>query len=278
VNTITRGLPFCGYLELEWLNFSALKAMDVSPLHYQRAVSHQKSDTRPIRMGRLLHALLLTPDLPSDVAVWNGARRGKEWEAFETANADHLVVKVDELVGVDRMREAVLAHPIAADLLRRGEGEVTLQWEQSDVQCRGRLDWLRPDGSIVELKTTRSIDPRLFAREVSLRHYYAQVAFYSDGLATIVGREAPILPHMIVVENVPPFDVAVYRIGYDAIEAGRRKVDAWLRRVKECAAADRWPGVDGGAVLDMRLPDWALSGDGEDVDLRSLGSLGGEAA
>jgi hypothetical protein len=78
---------------------------------------------------------------------------------------------------------------------------------------------------------------------------------------------------MIVVENVAPYDVAVYRVGYDAIEAGRRKVGAWVQRVKACTEADYWPGVDGGGVLDMRVPEWAT--DGDEVD---LSSIGGEAA
>jgi hypothetical protein len=269
---IVRDLPLAAYLAIPSVHFSTLKAADTSALHYRHAVDHARADTAALTLGRILHAAILTPDAPIGVAVWDGTRRGKAWEAFEAANGHMTIVTRTQLDTSRAMRAAVLAHPIARALLSEGEGEVTIEWDAGALPSRARLDWLRPNGSIVEVKTTRSIHPRAFAADFARRMYHAQLAFYSRGLTEAQGHGPPELPAMIVVESQPPFDVCVYRIGYDSLEAGERKVSEWLRTVEACTTSGRWPGV-GADVMDMRLPDWAL-GDGlPDVD---MGTIGGD--
>lgn len=270
--TLTRGVPFADYLALAGEHFSSLKWLDMSPLHYRHALAHPVGESGAMTLGRLTHAIVLTPELPVDVAIYEGTRRGRRWETFQAEHAGQTILRAGDpaLVTALAMRAAVQRHPEASRLLRAGEGEVTLRWEAEGSACRGRLDWLRPCGSIVELKTTRSIATRLFMREVAQRLYHVQLAFYTDGLTAVLGHAPPELPAMVAVENAPPYDVCVYRVGFDALEAGQRKVDAWLRTLAECRASGRWPGVGGDGVMDMRLPDWALGGD-EDVDLSGIG-------
>jgi hypothetical protein len=267
---ITRGMPFADYLALPGLHMSTLKAAAVSPRHYRHAVEHAKADAHALRLGRLVHQLTLTPELPPDVALYEGpVRRGKKWEEFQFLHADQMIVTASEIEESAAMRLAVRAHGPAAELLSRGEGEVTVQWEVEGQAAKGRLDWL--DGStLIELKTTRAIAPRRFAREVVDRAYHAQLAWYAWGLRACghAVTEAKIL----AVENVAPFDVAIYTIGPEELAAGERLVTEWVRTVIECERTGTWPGVDAGAgELALQLPDWALMAGMPEVDLGGIG-------
>ena len=93
--------------------------------------------------------------------------------------------------------------------------------------------------------------------------------FYAGGLATITGREAPEPPHLVTVEKKPPYDVAVYTVEGDAIEAGQRKVDGWLRKLAEARRTGQWPGV-APDVLRLELPDYVLTDGLEDVDIEGI--------
>ncbi len=243
----------------------------MSTKHYRHAISKARKDTTALRVGRALHTMVLDAN-PQGVAVFEGAtRRGKAWDAFEAEHDDEIILKRDELEACDAMRAAVRAHPIAGPLLAEGEGEVTCEWTMLGHACKGRIDWLRPDNSMVELKTTRKIDERGFRRDFGKLLYHAQIAFYSGGLAAAIHpREVPILPRVVVVENQEPYDVAVYRIGYDTIEPGQRRIDDWIRKLGAAKSTGRWPGVSDD-VIDMVLDEWVRDAGLDDVDLSSLG-------
>ncbi len=79
-NSLRFGQPFEDYLALPGEHFSGLKALDTSPYHYLSQV--RPKDTKALRQGRALHALVLTPDVPG-VAVYPGpVRNGKAYDAF----------------------------------------------------------------------------------------------------------------------------------------------------------------------------------------------------
>lgn len=271
---ITLGLPFAEYLTLPGVHFSTLKALDVSPKHYRRAVDHGRADTDALRLGRLTHSMILTPDAPAGVAIYDGpVRRGKAWDAFAAEHAGMDIVRQEDLAAAEAMRAAVMRHPLAARLLARGEPEVTIRWETADgIPCRARADWMTPMGGLVELKTTRFPSPRSFGRECATRAYHAQVAFYEDGRDRCRGWAPGVAPstYLIAVENVQPHDVCVYRVGGDSVEVGRRKVDEWMATLAECMASGQWPGAGGDDAIDLVLPEWAATDGLADADTSGL--------
>lgn len=278
--TLTRGLHFADYLAIPGAHFSTLKYLETSPLHYRRACDNERADTASMRLGRITHAAILTPDVPADVAIWDvGVRRGKAWEEFVAAHPGATIVKRDELATAERMCAAVMAHPVARALLTGGEGEVTMRWTSPEgVQCRARADYLTRDGGLVELKTTRFATPRAFMREAASRLYHAQVAFYSDGLQECGSHDEFDAPaYLIAVENVEPHDVTVHAFNLDKIDAGRRVVDRWMKTIAECTASGYWPGAGGSGIIDEPLPAWAMADGLPDADLSGLEEEGESA-
>jgi len=270
--TITRALPFADYLALPSVHFSTLRAIDVSPLHYRRAVDHVREDTDALRIGRAVHALVLTPEVP-DVRVWDGTRRGKAWVEFRDANAGKTILTATEHSRAVSMRDAVHRHPAASSLLSHGDPEVTVEWTDAEtgLACRCRVDWMR-SGSVVELKTARASHPRAFSRAFASMMYHAQLAFYADGIAAVTGGLAPLRVDVIAVEKDPPHDVCVYEVPDDVIEAGRRKYTGWLRAVADCTASGKWPGAGGDVAVPLVLPAWAVTDGLEDVDMSGIGT------
>lgn len=268
--SITKALPFDRYRALDAVHFGTLKHLDVSPLHYRHALSRPDVETDAMRLGRIVHAMILTGSLPDDMAAFDGkARRGKAWSAFVAEHEGKSVVRKVDLQVASAMHAAVMRYAPARDLLRRGDAEVTVQWRSHGLRCKGRLDFFTGE-QIVEVKTTRSIDPRIFMRECAARAYHSQIAYYSAGYEAATGASPPVLPALIAIESAPPYDVAVYRVGFDALEAGARKVEAWMERLRACTASDYWPGVAFGGVMDLRLPEWATTV-GDDVHLEGIG-------
>lgn len=266
--TITHGVSFADYCAIDALNFSALRHVETSPLHYRRARDFARRDSKAMQLGRLVHALILCPEAPPDVAIYEGkVKSGKVWDAFEAEHAGAFIVRRDELAKAEAMRAAVMAYGPARELLEDGQGEVTIRWGAHGMALKGRADWLG-SGGLVDLKTTRSISARAFTREAASRAMHCQVAMYAWGIESASDRRPD--SWLLAVENVPPHDVVVYRVSDETIDAGLRTVDGWIRRVAECEQAGSWPGVGGAGPLDLTLPDWAMVG-GDDVDLSGIG-------
>lgn len=277
-------LTFDAYRALPGLNFSALRHVATSPLHYRHARgTAETADTPALRVGRYLHALLTGEPVRAEepAIVYEGERRGNAWKAFAAEHAGEKIVtrkEADRLAAEpDRaadMAEAILnwrdenGKKIARYILEGARFEQAIQWTHAETGqlCKARIDAiesLKFTGGIVlsELKTTRSIKPAAFSREVETRLYYAQIGMYAAGVEAVVGAWPS--AWSIVVENIPPHDVVVYRVPDELLVPGWRAVEGWIRAVDAAERSGVWHGVAGGKVLDLERSAWAQVG--EDV-------------
>ena len=253
-------------------NFSVLKHMARSPKAYLWALLNPSSgDSDVMLRGRAVHTRVYEPELfRSAYAVWEDRRAGKFWEAFEAkahaAGQEVLTAKLHQ--EVIELAEAIRRDPMAAPYLTGGKREQSLLFDQVRPQmgglegytrpCKARLDYVRPD-CIVDLKTTRNAEPRAFGAQANALLYYAQAAFYVDGLALATGT--PRRPYVIIaVEAAPPYVVQVYRVPEHLIEMGRAKYWELLDRLDLCRREDSWPGY-AAAPLDLELPPWVMGTD-----------------
>lgn len=248
------------YENLPGERWSQLKAMAISPRHYRHGIdTEDESESKAMRLGTALHTMVLEPATFMDRhPVFAGSRRGKAWDEFKAAHPDRDILTEPEWFVVHGMAESITTHPLAMEHLRHGLKERVLQWTDADtgLQCKGRCDSV--NGHLVELKTCNgmSFPHEKFESHAVRLGYHGQLAFYSDGLAA-EGYEPDMEPTMIVVESAPPFDVAVYSVKPEIIEAGRAMYKALLQRVKECTGSGQWPGVCGAEPLYLGLPAWA---------------------
>jgi hypothetical protein len=235
-------------MKRSYLSYSALKAFAKSPNHYLQYVSGERTESDAMKLGSLLHCMLLEPTevdarfvQAPDVNLRTKAGK-EEAAAFAEANAGKTVVKAEQWQLADTMRIAVQGHPLAFDLLK-GLPEHKLEGDIEGVPFVGYADCLGE--FVVDVKTTRDASPQGFKREASNFDYHLQAAIYKR----LSGREFK----WVAVENVAPFNVAVYTPSEEAMEAA----DAYLCNL--VASWRVWDGAPAGYTLDdleLDLPPW----------------------
>lgn len=230
-----------------------------------------EKETSSLAVGQGLHTEVLEhafderyviqPDFGDCRLKENKARR----DAWREANAGRVPITVEDAMRVARMAAAVAEHPLASQLLARGEAEVTWRHplKHFSVQCRS--DWFNEHGCeltagepyFVDLKSVASLsedDFRNWKRNFFDYGYYRQGPFYGAVTSEVWKREVARMFY-IVVENKQPFQCQVFTPSPRSWERGMSEVVTDLRRLAECYENNRWPGAPQDLqVID--LPEW----------------------
>lgn len=258
-------MTWAEYFAMDAVNWSSLKNMDDSPLHYKYALDHPRADTAQTALGRYVHAAVLDPaSILTDFAIWEeGDRRGNAWKEFAAANASKTIFKRSE---VDEMAPIIAALRVAMRpyLTSTAQMERILTWtdEATGIRCKCRPDLFDPASRLVlDLKTTRSVDIRRFGHDVARYQYHGQVAHYSAGITAALGW-TPEQHILIAVESAPPHDVATFPLDADTLRTGAEKVAALLAQLAECRATNTWPGRYPIPIPlgPANLPPWIFGG------------------
>lgn len=231
---------------------SHLHAVLRSPRHYYDTYVNPKrpkiEPTTAMRIGTLCHTAVLEPEELAKRHPIITSRRTKE--ARQLVEDGFEPVLQSEMRTAEQMAESVRNHPEAAWLLRVGEAESSIWWqdEEHGLRCKCRPDWWAAD-LVVDLKTTLDASPKAFAKSVANFGYHRQQAHYVKG--TNCSRFI-----FIVVEKVYPFQTAVYELDTEASAIGEEQRNRAMRRIAACKQRDEWPGY-GDEVQTLSLPTWA---------------------
>lgn len=258
-------MSFADYSAAAGINFSTLKHMRRSPLHYRHALQNPPPETPAMLLGRATHAAVFEPQrFQLDYALWAGDRRGTAYNEFaDTCSAQgRTILRENEYRTAQAIRESVLATGPVAALLSKGSAETSIFWSnlETGLACKGRLDWIAGEDAILDLKTTTSIEPRIFAAHAWNLGYFHQAAMYRDGFASSSGRGVLVPFGIVAVEKEAPHACRLFWLDGDSLEVAREEYVSWLRRVQECSEADSWPGPEP-VESDLTAPSWATNDD-----------------
>jgi hypothetical protein len=140
----------------------------------------------------------------------------------------------------------------------RGRSEATIVWNhpRTLLKLKCRIDKLIPKLAILEIKTTRSIQPGRFATSCAQLAYQIQFALYADAVAAAGYGSLPF--YVVAVENEPPYEVVLYEAKEeDILSFGRLQYEDALDIVAACQNYGKWPGFASEETLNLKLPDWA---------------------
>lgn len=228
------------------VHHSNLKRMGLSPSHYLASLTAPREQTRGMRVGTLVHAIVLGGKYTRYVG---GDRRGKAWDEFAKAHAGEFIVTDSEWADAAPCAEAVLKSRVAAPWLK-GRHEVPLEWTVGGRKCATRGIDILGEAHIGELKTTHVAAPSRFIWEAARMAYHAQLAWYLDGhMADLVSRPevferrlpSPSQLMIVAVETAPPYPVVVFRLKPSAIEEGAKMNALWMSRLAVCEESNEWP-------------------------------------
>lgn len=271
---IYHNVPFQDYCRWDAINWHSLAPFRKSQRHGRYETTIGGFSTKAENRGDTMHAIMFEPKrLESEYAVmpeFEGHPNSKihrdqksQWIIDHQMQAH---VSARELAEIQAQIEAVKNHPIAGPIMAgKGANEIGIVWKDADGNlCKGRVDTMRrvpaglinlaavkPDAEVIvmpDLKgtacTAKSPNRNLvdvFDAESDRLGYHGQIAFYHDGMAALrPGVE--IVPLIIAVETVPPFDVCVFDMR-PMLEAGRILYRAMMKRRAEGLKTSRWAGA-----------------------------------
>lgn len=248
-------------------SYSTLAKFDRTAAHARYAMQHPSEPTAAMERGTALHLAVLEPDrFDAEVAVTPRIdRRTKEgkaaWARFQSENVGKVLLDEDDHAACLAMRDAVWAHPIAAEMLKGpGYCEVGAIWEDPTTgqACKALIDRMGTfDGwtYLIDLKKTRDAGSRAFARTVANYGYHAQAAMIVDGCDVLSPRDRRFA--WIAVEEDPPHCVAVYEADLGVLSLGREKWRRWLDAYITSKQTQTWAGYPV-EIRPLELPKWAF--------------------
>lgn len=175
----------------------------------------------------------------------------------ETLAPSFEVLTLDQAARIQAAADEVVDHPQVMRLLSGGAAEEVWEWTdpETGIACKGRTDYVGSMG-LIDLKATRSVQPRRFASQVASLGYLVKMAWYQWGLGLATGCTPPPV-YLIAVQLDPYVDVACYRLSDLDLLRGRATVQSMLRTLAECRRTGRWPGAMEDRIETLELPAWA---------------------
>lgn len=256
-------VPEAQYHASPGISKHALDLIAQNPMKYMHALNEPREPSAAMKAGSLLHCMVLEPDQVEQkfVIAPEVNKRTKEGRAtlayFETENAEKTVLTPAEWETAEGMATAVKEHPLASVIFGDGRPEVSICWNDPETGslCRSRIDWI-PNGlnCLVDLKSAIDASFSAFARAAKNYRYHVQDAFYCEG-AQQVGLTSYDRFLFVVVENKPPYCVALYELDAEARNTGRQLFRRDLRTYSECLKQQIWPGYPEGVRI-LSLPKW----------------------
>lgn len=255
-------LPAIDYYAQEAFSASGISKLLRSPAHYHVWRTAPRPPTTGMAFGTVVHALVLEPDREPPMAIAPACERRSNadkaiWAEFEANLNGRVPLKQEEFDRAQRVRDAVYANAGARLLLDNIATEVSIFWhdEAFDIPCKARLDALRADFGVVDLKTTTDATPDAFSRSMAHFCYHAQAAHYRNAVLHAQHASPPFFA-WIAVETKAPFGCCCYEIDSDALKAGRDLVHAAAQVYAQARREQRWPAYPDTIRL-LGLPGWA---------------------
>jgi len=234
------------------------------PALYKKTIDGEivEGDTAAFAFGRATHVYIIEgkEKFDAEYVVSDGPTNEKTGKPYGKLTAAYAkwaaeqpkpVVGAEDFAMLQKMREAVHAHPVAKDLLASGIAEGTIRTEWNGEPVQARLDWFNHEQNyIVDLKTCNDIDR--FRFDIRDFGYIEQMAFYAQCVSLARG-ESPMTPpcYLIAVEKKEPYRVAVVLIGASTIDDAihshmaneflRDDADAMFAELKDCRETGVWP-------------------------------------
>lgn len=251
------------YKDFPAMNGSVLVEGRKSLLHLKHAWSHGRKDTDAMRFGRLLHCLLFEPEeVAARYRTWEERRSGNEYELFcvEAAIAGAEVVKATGEYSLENALEAAtgfLRNERVKSLISAGVMEQAVLCVESGLQCKGRLDWVSTSEHVlVDVKTTARIEASRFGQQFFDLGYDIKLGLYRRWLNRVTNDFWPV--EVIVLENKPPYDVAVMPIPDAVLEDGAEDALLLIDSVAKAIESDEWPGVASNDIMPLVVPYYRM--------------------
>lgn len=261
--TINYDMPEKEYRDYDAVSNSELGLLAKSPAHLEAKIW---KDTDDLGFGiayhmviweqlRFLKTYMVAPKI--DRRTKDGKAKYADLIAKVEAEGKILITQ-ENMDCLQAMKKSMQRHTVASGLLIGGKSEASVFWqdEETGVQCKCRLDYIKDRlRAVTDLKTARDASLWGFQKAIGNYNYHRQAGFYLEGLSRATG-EIWNTWVWVAQEKEPPYGVAVYMLEPDDIQRGWQEAKELLRVYKDCKEKDLWPDYPD-RVQTISLPKWA---------------------
>lgn len=289
---IYHGLSSEDYHSLPSLSFSQIKELMKSVAHWEYYLEHPPEVTEAMLKGSLLHMMVLEPGkyrlmMEHDISIKPidmkfTTKEGKEWKS-EQESAGKIIITQEAFDEVEAMGNELLQYEwqdettkkwnkLTETALTDGESELSFIAYDDVIDRNIRV---RPDyivgvdkgitPTVFEIKTMNPpVYPfEVFDRQMYLRSYYVQQAFYNRGIQLATGL-MPNYHYIIAIENKPPHLIKIYSFmaGDTELIQGEMKIFEAYDKLKKYQSLPekekhRFWGYPAN-IERAKIPNWAL--------------------
>lgn len=264
-------IPEPTYHALPGLASTGIKKMLDAPAVYEQYLAEGDKPRQVFDVGSAAHAKILGVGsgviaYPDEHLTKSGnvsTKAATETWAAEQRAAGLTPVSPDQIARVDAMAEAVLRHPDAGPLLEHGAAEVSLIWNdpETGARCRGRIDYVRTDSLLVDLKTAEAPRPSTWGGVSAKLRYPEQRAHYGNGWELLTGTRPRFL--QVVVDKAAPHMVFVAEFDEATEDKAAANVRHAIDQYAKAQASGQWPGLPTG-IHRISAPRWYLNDENEE--------------
>jgi len=250
---------------------SAIKQFLKSAKHYNKYMNEllddDEEETKALRLGSLVHYLCLEADIfefryAIKKKMDGRTKEGKQYNLdFAAQNEGKIIIDESEYQTAQYMRDSVLTHPEATQLLKNGVAEQSYFYEdlKTGLLCKYRPDY-KHEKYLVDIKTTKDASFNFFRNQLTNLKYHVSAAHYLEGEKVLFGNDHNNFI-FICVESVAPFLAAVYPLEEESIQLGKRMRAKALAGIKECREKNVWSGYNDDLARYIGVSKWALNED-----------------
>ncbi len=242
LNKTVSGLPMAEYQASEGLSKHKLDHFHTAPAYYKHRSAKEFKPSRAMELGTAVHDLVLEKKQTFFVASACDRRTtaGKaEWAAFCKDNIGKLVVNEEEGAAILGASEA------ASRLLEKvkiKDTELSMWWDRSGIQCRGRVDLvgeLNGESVLLDLKTVTRISN--FDRSFFDLRYDVQAEWYRHGYSKLTGTPTSFV--FLAVDMEAPHLCQFVFPSSEVLQHAYQAIEDDLAQWKICTELDVWPGL-----------------------------------
>lgn len=246
--------------------------MSICPSYFKWHEDNPQEPTQDMVEGSAFHKIVLEPDTFDKEFIVSPKfdRRTKEGKLAynhfcELVQSGISVINEEQYDMIQGMRESILRNPYARKLIN-GNIEQSMYFvdDMTGVQCKVRPDVWRKVGdriAVIDLKSTKSALPTLFANDVVKYHYDLQSYMYCNGVSKVMGIPIENVDFVfIAVEKKPPYLVNVMQADKYVLQKGEADFREYIGTYKECLDMGNFYGLNGAydVINNLTLPSYLL--------------------
>lgn len=268
---IETNAEYHGYREA--ISKSRLGNIAVCPAYFKWCEENPIKPSDDMVLGSAFHKIVLEPDtfdkefmiMPNFDRRTKEGRLGYENLMNKVQGGCITLITKEQYDTICGMRDSIMSNPYAKKLIN-GNIEQSMYWtdELTKVECKCRPDvWRKVADRVVitDLKSTKSVMPNDFMRDVVKYHYDLQTAMYREGVSKVLGVPKENIDFVfIAVEKKPPYLLNIMQADTYVIQKGEADFREYIGTYAECKEKNLWYGLNGanGIINTLSLPEYLI--------------------